>query len=1164
MQILAGVTETTWIDILLERAQVLDQQVAYRYLRFGKAGMTTDAITFADLVQRAKAIGAVLSAKQAKGKRVIIVYPSGLGFIEAFFGVMFAGAVAVPLQHQQAGQRALFMGRLKRILADTGANLVISDQDPDIEGVTWIDTCTISSQHVGAWQHPATRIEDLAFLQYTSGSTRDPKGVCITHANLSANCRAIQAAGFGADSTDTLVSWMPHYHDMGLVGSQLCSLYVGMTSNIMSPQSFVRDPMRWLEAISKFGATTSGGPGFAYDLVLKHSSPERFDGLDLSRWRVAYCGAEPIRDSVLKRFAETFAPYGFDKQAFLPCYGMAETTLFVTGCHGRDSLSVDSEALSTGQVVLNDQASATTDLVSCGRTFDETQVRIVDPATQVEQEQDQVGEIWVKGPSVALGYLGDNATETPFNHSLAGESGFLRTGDLGFMHAGDLYVCGRLKDLIIIRGRNLYPQDIETRIQESNPWIHPNSVVAFGIDGVDKTESERLVVIIGARSLHSEKFVPLIADTRALIVDEFDITPFQIVVVRSSQIPRTSSGKVRRSSCRSLWQQDAFHVFERESQADYTQRAPHRQESFHTAQITGNKQALPLASQQPTHSLELKGWLIKTVAGLLDVDSGAIAPDESLTRLGLDSLGHLNLGAALEQYLETPIPVDISREYKTIDALVAHFESPQAKTDHQPAGASPDLAHLGKTVSGTPATIMQQRFLQHVLGTPGRTWDAHFEAVLPGELDREALHAAVEYLVAKHDSLRTGFKLHHDQYVLFELPADQLPQPIETVENIQGDIHACIYETIQHWRHQVSHPTHPLDPGKPPLWRIGLFKGAKDNDVTLVWWLQHVICDGWSANVLRREFIECYDALRTQQPLDKVKQLPPSSFTSIAAREARLLASDEASRRLDWWKHRSSTAAIASNPYPQAPIERAFIGRPLDVTFKQRLQKTAQCHGHTLGTLLLTVFSQLSGRRDGDGYIVTRYHNRTAYAEQNIIGCVYDGLLLPRRTEQLTLPHALQQTETDFNNARNHYYLPLHYLIKQLPQNNEIFSNTQSLGPTLNILPFTEKTSTWAEVETMAKSPLHNASPWAGLVLRVWLLRDGIGLVLTFDATLGEDWGEAYLDEFVSMLNDVAENDQAMMMRRHSDISVLPRYSPCDETRSLLAGQERQAYAARR
>ena len=496
----------------------------------------------------------------------MLLYPPGLEFVEAFFGCIWAGVLPVPTSYPKARRP---MPRLMGIARDCSPAAVLTTHqtleqtDPACREAAprWIVTDALPPGDAVEPHRP--KRTDLAFLQYTSGSTSDPRGVMVTHGNLLANLEAIRTR-FCLEEADPErpaqrgLFWLPAFHDMGLVGAILSSIYIGGTSHLMSPAAFLRRPLSWLEELSRTGAEISGGPNFAFRLCAEKAA-DLATPLDLSRWRLAFCGAEPIDAGVLDAFAEAFAPHGFKPDAFFPCYGLAEATLLAAGDLGPHRLCVlhvDRRRLE-GRVVepVGADGPDALPLVACGGAPEGHELRIVDPQTRLPVEEEKVGEIWVRGGSVAAGYWGhDDTNPDVFAATLASDpddtsGGYLRTGDLGFLRDGRLFVVGRIKDVIIVRGRNHFPQDIEQTAQAAHEAVDEGA--AFS---VDSPEGEELVVVHQvARTFRNEDLGCVAERVRAEIADRHEIDPLAVLLIRPASLPTTSSGKVQRSRCRELY-----------------------------------------------------------------------------------------------------------------------------------------------------------------------------------------------------------------------------------------------------------------------------------------------------------------------------------------------------------------------------------------------------------------------------------------------------------------------------------------------------------------------------------------------------------------------------------------------------------------------------------
>ncbi|WP_411151831.1 fatty acyl-AMP ligase [Streptomyces sp. A30] len=555
------------VDLLTTHASHQPDRTAYRFLVTGDCGGEIQDISYGRLAGRARAVAAWLQERGLTGSRAMLLYPPGLEFITGYLGCLSAGVVAVPgVPPQGRAQNHRALTRMRRLIADADAKVILggreviaaltgmAEQLPELADLTCVATEDIPDEQAASWREPELTADSVAFLQYTSGSTSAPKGVVVTHGNLLDNERVItERMGHTPDTIEEygrelIVSWLPMYHDMGLIGPVLNTLYLGVTATLFSPLHFLQRPDRWLEAVSRYRPHTSGGPNFAYELCLKHATPERVDELDLTSWKVAFNGAEPVRPATLRRFTDTFAPAGFRREAFYPCYGLAESTVMVTG--GRvDTPPALLAAADTGPHAGEADAAA----VGCGRPGPGVTLVIADPERHEELPEGEVGEIWVAGASVAKGYWRNTlATRETFRATLAGRAGrFLRTGDLGFVREGELFVTGRLKDLIVIDGRNHYPQDLELSAEMAHPALRPGCTAAFSVDGGDGgVEGEQVVLVAEAApeaAGEAEKITDLI---RSAIGEAHGVPVRDVVLVHPGTIPKTSSGKIQRHASR--------------------------------------------------------------------------------------------------------------------------------------------------------------------------------------------------------------------------------------------------------------------------------------------------------------------------------------------------------------------------------------------------------------------------------------------------------------------------------------------------------------------------------------------------------------------------------------------------------------------------------------
>jgi acyl-CoA synthetase (AMP-forming)/AMP-acid ligase II len=571
---------STLVEILRWRALHQPEQRTYTYLVDGEA--EGDNLTYAALDCQARSIGALLQSYRASGERALLLYPAGLEFIAAFFGCLYAGVIAAPLPPPNPAQPQRNLPKLRAIISDAQPSVVLTTsailssteglftQAPELQKMRWLATDKVTGSLAQEWRDPAVTSNTLALLQYTSGSTAEPKGVVISHGNLLHNSAYINRV-FALISDSVTVTWLPAFHDMGLTNGIIQPVYKGRPCYLMPPVSFLMRPIRWLQAISRYKATISGGPNFAYELCTRRITPEQRETLDLSCWDVAYNGAEPVRADTMKRFAATFASCGFRPSAFHPCYGLAETTLLVSAGSLSDEMfcTIQVEAFEQNRIIeACAQHQDVRTLVGSGHALQDTKIVIAHPESLTACAPDEVGEIWVSGPSVTQGYWNrpEDTERARAYLKDTGEGPFLRTQDLGFMKDGELFVTGRLKDLIIISGRNLYPQDIELTVEQSHPALRPACCAAFSVDGVGE---EQLIVAAeverryrpvvckppdGEARAHPNGRLPLDVEVvvraiRRAVAEAHDVRVHTVVLLRAGCIPKTTSGKVQRHAC---------------------------------------------------------------------------------------------------------------------------------------------------------------------------------------------------------------------------------------------------------------------------------------------------------------------------------------------------------------------------------------------------------------------------------------------------------------------------------------------------------------------------------------------------------------------------------------------------------------------------------------
>ncbi|MDF5720951.1 MAG: AMP-binding protein [Rhizonema sp. PD37] len=562
---------STLVELLRYRAEIQPDQKAYTFLRDGETEEIS--LTYRELDQLARVIATRLQSLRASGERALLLYPPGLDFIAAFFGCLYADVVAVPVYPPKQNQS---LSRLQAIASDaqTAIALTVNStltqiqsqfaQKPEFTDMLLLATDSIAIDEASNWQQVQVDRDTLAFLQYTSGSTGTPKGVMVSHGNLLQNSQYIQQI-WEYNSQSVMVTWLPVFHDMGLIYGVLQPLYQGFPCYMMAPVSFIQKPIRWLQAISRYKATHSGAPNFAYELCVLKTTPEERATLDLSSWHMTLNGAEPVRADTIKQFTQAFQSCGFDLATFCPGYGLAEATLVVTGVQNKNVpifCTVQVEALAHNQVIESKGEEKQQTLVGCGKPGIDTKVIIVHPELLTECAPAEVGEIWVSGSTVAQGYWQrTEETQKTFGAYLKGtkEGPFMRTGDLGFLKNGELFITGRLKDVIIVRGQNHYPQDIERTVAQSHPALRPNCGAAFTVEVEGK---EQLAIIQEVERTWRRKLdVEIVMRSiRKSVSLEHELQIYAIVLLDTGSIPKTSSGKIQRSACQSAFLEKSLKV----------------------------------------------------------------------------------------------------------------------------------------------------------------------------------------------------------------------------------------------------------------------------------------------------------------------------------------------------------------------------------------------------------------------------------------------------------------------------------------------------------------------------------------------------------------------------------------------------------------------------
>lgn len=658
-----------WIELMDERVAKQGEQVAFVFL--DEEGQAADTLTYRELDQRVRALAYRLTCESTVGDRALLLHPPGLDYVVSFYACLYAGVIGIPLFPPQRSR----IDHIDEVARDSRAGIVLSTSTvlsamEELNGDTYVESLPripvdVIEATAGALPELIPRAADIGYLQYTSGSTSVPKGVIITHGMMLQQCDEL-GRSWGVDSGSTVVSWLPHFHDFGQVSGVLLPVYVGIRAVLMAPATFVKNPIRWLSAVSTYRGTHSGAPNFAFDLCVDKTTPQQRAPLDLSSWRVLSNGAEPVRKATLDRFQETFLPHGLRPTAVTPGYGLAEATLKVSS--GTEfapyvSTRFDTESLGRGKAVPGDM-TASTELVACGVATRPTEIAIVAPRSGTRVADGEVGEIWVSGPIVAPGYWDrPEDSEAVFRARIADagdDRTYLRTGDLGFVHEGELYICGRTKNLMIVNGVNYYLEDVEATVVNGDESLRAGEVLAFS---VDRDGQEGLILVAEhAGERDAEQLVAVIHDA---IVRQHGIAPAAIVLIEPGSVPRTTSGKLRRQHCRSDFLVGALsEVYRWEATV-----------SLETSSPATESEGAAMPSMR---TLVQQGLLSATRQWIVTLKPGEpVDLSRSLSELGLASLDQMTLHEHLETWSGKRFPPELMWDAPSVtemtDAIAAHL-----------------------------------------------------------------------------------------------------------------------------------------------------------------------------------------------------------------------------------------------------------------------------------------------------------------------------------------------------------------------------------------------------------------------------------------------------------------------------------------------------------
>ena len=1021
---------STLSDLLIERACEHASMKVYRWLANGSKEEAS--LTFAELDQRARQIAGRITPYAKAGDRALLLYGPGLAFIEALFGCFYAGVIAVPAY--VPGSRREYP-RIETLMRNASCAVALSTENHLDAVSSFITSCGVNvkclatdltAHRLSEEMAPATPVGEVAYLQYTSGSTSDPKGVMVTHSGVLANLESIAAHG-GFDKNTVSVNWLPHFHDMGLIYGILQPIYSCFPAVLLSPSSFIHKPFKWLNAISHYRGTHAGGPNFAYDLCVERIGAAELSSLNLSTWKVAFNGSEPIRPETLDRFADRFAGCGFSSKAFYPVYGLAEASLKATSSEpwsGAKTCRVDTGKLVQNHAeIVSNNMEPSSRLVSCGGPSRHHEIAIVDTDALTSRGEKEVGEIWVAGPSIAAGYWNNSeATKSTFQAYLNnGKGPYLRTGDLGFVHDGELFITGRLKDCIIVRGRNYYPQDFEQTVENSHAALRRNGCAAFSLTN---SGLESVIVVAEVERKKQADLSQILDAIRQAVGEAHEIRLFSVVLIPSGALPKTSSGKVQRNACKQKFVQGELPTLAESTLAD---------DSLSPEPLPLARETL-LAKDLSARVTFLEGYLIQLVAYTVKQPLDATARSRTLVSLGIDSLMAFNLLAKIEA--ETGITFSLGDLLDQNIAQIASFISIRLETRDETDANEVEDAQIalrprqkGSLVPLAPS--QEQVWILQQLYPESRAYNEHCVVRLEGDINVHALGMAINEVVQRHEILRTTFisvdGVPYQSLQLFkpvELPRIELPQDSGSLQELESLVRR---ETASPFQLEQN----------PPI-RFLLAKYGVDEWFLLIL-AHHIVCDGSSLNVVLQELGTLYTAFQeeNESPLPALE----IQYSDYALWQKERLQGALLDRSLDYWRKQLADLPILDLPadrlHPAVPTHRgSLVQVSLPANLQHSIKTFARNEGITLFTILLTAFQVLLGKYTGqsDVAVGTALAGRSHRGIQNLIGFFVNTLPLRARLDwNMSSVEVLAQARKIVFDACEHQEVPFKKLVEEIP-----------------------------------------------------------------------------------------------------------------------------------
>ncbi len=1129
-------------DLFELRCQQQPEELAYAFVR--DTLELENQLTYGQLERRVRSLASHLTHEVAPGTKVLLLYSQGLDAACAFWACTLAGLVPVPAPAPDPIRLKYGLPRLRSIIEDAQVSLVLTTSSitalsaelslaKEAGSIKWMATDQPYNS-LDSVELPGPHSDALAYLQYTSGSTATPRGVMISHGNVLSHCRALSLAGEVSDSSRSLC-WLPYFHDYGLLHGIIAPFYAGIPAYLMSPVTFLRRPLRWLEAVSRFAITHSGGPNFSYEACLRAVRQQEGWRVDLGTWMVASCGAEPIHPDTVEQFIDTFGPRGFRRKAFAPGYGLAEATLLVTMKRaGAEPSFLHVEADALADSIVKESPSSergTRTLVGCGEPLEETYVRIVNPTTHRECPPGVVGEVWLAGAGVGAGYWGKpEETDATFNATIAGsgESPYLRTGDLGFLHRGELFLTGRLKDLIIVRGRNYYPHDLEWAAQQAHPGLRRGYGAAFSIEG--KTGERVVLVHEIEKQVPESDLTDVVSCIRRALADEYELEIHNVVLIKSGTIPRTSSGKIQRGACRAAFESGQLAVV-----------------ATSTLDLALEAETNELLNETPQTAFE------KRLADIWQEVLGGYPPHRhaNFFALGGNSLLAAQVVARILDVFHVELPLSVLFECPTLSALAGRIGEPSTSSnDADSAGERRGYLHgdgepriplvplpSASTREGRiPLSPSQQRlwFLEQV--HPGSAINhISMDVRIRGSVNPEVVERSVREIARRHEILRTRFGSERGEGF-----AEVSSEAIVTIGRQDFQVLDPAEQAIQVRQFLRAERSRPFDLRRGPLFRVTLL-ALEPGVHVLALTFHRLVADGWSLRIFWKELALLWEAGGDVQGA-RLPALTVQYADYAAWQRTRL---DQGLREVDrayWIRQLSGVRSPAELPIDrQRPRVRTFEGgarlRSLSPELSASLGVFCRRQNVTTFMVLYAVFATWLHRytQESDVVIGSIVAGRRRRELEDVMGyCVNTVALRSELSDGLTGQELLKQIRQVVLEAYDHQELPFEEVIEALS-----LERARQLSPLFNVMMVCEddplSTFTVRDLE-VAHLPWEPTASEFDLVLMVVNKVDGLDLAFLHDSTIFDD---STIDRMLGQLELLLEEFLKKSEARLDQLSLL-------------------------